>query len=216
MMTIEHNLDRLRGILERYGRERRMDSHTVLQRTVRDFTHRYADKLSAIMPRKGQIRFERLEKLNRRSEGVKVRPSIKAAIIAKYAAAGNQFDTRRKKQGRALSLVRTKRGLKSRLNLQALMVERELNARESGVGYAKFGVRLGDRPAVIGGRQQILSRTELQHTADLSTAVVTFGQPGVMLGEIISKERQQAMMAEALNETVEDKLDYLRQKGIQL
>lgn len=96
-----------------------------------------AAHLRGISPAKGQVRAEALARL-RAGGGIKVRKSVEKAILIKYGARsivatrqvvfGDKNRTFVKRQGK-------------RLNLRALMVQREIAVRESGRGFLSVSAR---------------------------------------------------------------------------
>jgi len=138
---IEANLQDLQRALGLYVQASGKSVEEVFAKKSSQLGYQLRLEFRTLMPGKGSVRNERLEAL-KTGEGVRVRPSVYAAVAEKFGAAplASSVMKWRSKGGQ---LVGTNR---KGLNLQALAVQAEFNLRESGRGL------LGQSAGFIGWR----------------------------------------------------------------
>jgi hypothetical protein len=218
-LAVRHNLDRLGGSLRRYIALSGKSPEEALSKQGGKFAYVLSRRLRGLSPAKGEVRRERLEAL-KSGEGVKVRPRVREAIKEKYHAA---TDIRSKKlqivRGRKKAVGSIKRKGR-RINLQALMIARELAVRESGRGFlatgskfprtlkvhhaaiSKFGVQISQAALAGNGDGATLSFDWSRSQSELSGSAASG----------LSKPRATAVTALALRDTADDIGVYLQRK----
>lgn len=236
--TIESNLAELSAKLGTYARLRKVTAVEAVQHQSRRFSFFLADELKKTSPEKGSVRSEALAWMKGRSKGVFVRESIQKSVAAKYSAVTIAGIGRKKKDGTRYgrSWMRTKKTVggidifgkkkssvgKKKLNLQALMVKRELNMRESGVGFMSFASRLRGIDTVSPGDARFWAGKFGQKTADAKLAITGDGDEATMkivlggsrskLGDALLKPAGQSAIARALAETTANMQVYIERK----
>lgn len=144
-LTIQENLSQLNKDLTVYGEVTRKTPEDVLKKQVPKLGFLLSQQLKKLAPGKGGIRAERLAALEA-GGGIHIRDSVRLEIMPKLGAR-QELDSRRTVFGKR------GQGTNARgLNLQALMVQRELNVRESGRGFTAFSAKFqGLRQFLAGG-----------------------------------------------------------------
>lgn len=247
MIKVSHNLEALNRTLTEYRRVSGLTTTEVLVKQGTKLSFELSNRLKGLMPGRGAIRNERLAAL-KSGEGVHVRPSIARAVLAKQGAAVSLKDKaqylagqqKTERQIGTLAGVRFKFGKKTpdgvkehvkrdgtRLNLQALMVQRELNAREGGRGYLGVGARMKianiaatKLEKFFGRYRQQLSSAGLGITPDNQSLTFTYGGTNtpdgpVDIGSALQKPRQQNAISQALGAVRADMAVYLQRKQVE-
>ena len=225
-LQIESNLAELGPKLERYAQLRKMSVVDAVRKHSKEFTFFLADELNAFKPTRGSIKSSTLAWLKGRTKGVKVRPTIQFAVAAKYGAR-QDITTRRfqlQKRGKG-SVLKGSKNNKRRLNLQALMVERELKARESGIGFISFASRQKGLMEISPGSSfkwfakfgQKVSESKFSLVANtagesIAKMEITYGGSETTLGEALQKPFAEAAISNALQRTSDNLQTYLDRK----
>jgi hypothetical protein len=172
--------------------------------------------LKEIAPPKGLVRSERLAAL-KTGGGVKIRQRVRTAIFTKYGARSD-IRTRRVIFGKKGVTSLTRNGGK-RLNLQALMVQRELATRESGRGFLSVSARyprtLGKQHTAKSKFGQVLSSANLKAANRNASLVFEWGATGALsqsAAQGLSKDRGQSVIARSLAAVTEDILIFVDRK----
>jgi hypothetical protein len=151
---------------------------------------------------------------------VLVRESVRQAVFARYKAA-SEIKTRglkiqRRGKGVTSTMVKGKR-----LNIQALLVQAELNVREKGAGFLSISSRF---PRGDGGRGedysesifgQRLGAKYLTAMGDSAQARFVWGEEGPLslsAATGLSKDRARDVVARAIAATRANMLEYTRRK----
>jgi hypothetical protein len=222
-VTFKTNLDRFNDALADYVSVTRLSTQEAVAKKSADFAFRLSTKMKSFSPGKGVIRAERLAAL-KSGEGVKIRPS---AWERAYKTQGVSQDIKTRKfafnrRGKTYGSKRIKGG--KRLNLQAIAVQKELNIRDSGrgfLGYAttlksviqKFAIKddIDVYRTLLDRYNRFLSSVGFKTDAD--KAEMTFKWGGnKSSGEIavaLQKPKQQTAIAQALDESRADMLEYI-------
>ena len=225
-LQIESNLAELGPKLERYAQLRKMTIVEAVQKNAKEFTFFLADELKKKSPTRGSIKSGALAWLKGRTKGVKVRPTIQFAVAAKYQAR-QDITTRRfqlQKRGKG-SVLKGKGENKRRLNLQALMVERELNIRERGIGFMQFAARQKGLQMVDPGSSaswfakfgQKVSEAKMSLVANfagdsIAKMEIIYGGGETKFGEALQKPFGEVAIAAALQRTSDNLQTYLDRK----
>lgn len=224
MIEIQHNLDQLTARLGLYVPASRKTVGEVLRKKGKDLGISMQQEFKTLAPAKGQVRSERLEAL-KSGGGVHIRPSVLAAISKKYNAvpllSGPQlFRTRRSTAGGQVILGKLRGTTRGGLNLQALLVQRELNIRERGRFFTSASALLGARnePLVTGLESKsrfgpTLATEAYQEAGDSSTVTFRFGFYGSMSQDVVhalNRPRGQEALNRAIVKTSDDMLPYLQ------
>lgn len=214
-VLINDNLNSLNTALNRYAELTGKSPEDILLKQGGKLGYALRVRLREAMPAKGSIRAERLEAL-KRGEGVRVGPHIERSVAAKYQARTN-LDTRKTVFGRSKAgKTSVTRGGK-RLNLRALMVQRELSARESGRGFLSISARY---PRIL-QRQQVarsrigpeLSKAGINANADTMTFSWTGGNElAESAATGLSKAKGEKAIAQAIKDVELDILEYVKRK----
>lgn len=169
-----------------------------------------------LAPPQGDVREERLAAL-KMGQGVHVRPSVRDGAARKYGAvplfAGPmlmQF-----KNGRLVG----SRG-KRKLNLQALMVRRELNLRERGRGFLAASARFGLTPQQRSGTSMsrygyLLGVAGLKVAPNETEFVFRWGGMSGESNEVVKALRRpkgQAAIRKAFENVRKDTMEYVAKK----
>ena len=225
-IQIETNLAELGPKLERYAQLRKMTIVEAVQKNAKEFTFFLADELKKKSPARGSIKSGALAWLKGRTKGVKVRPTIQFAVAAKYQARQDIKTKRFQLQKRGKSTVLSgPAGKKKALNLQALMVRRELNIRERGIGFLAFaarqkGLQLIDINssaswfAKFGQKVSEAKFSLVSNTAGESIVKmeIVYGGGETNFGEALQKPFGEAAIANALQRTTDNLQEYLDRK----
>lgn len=222
--VIVNELGLLNKAILRYQEATRKTPAEVLLKQGAEVGFALARRFKDIMPERGRIRSERLSALKSRSSGIKVRSAVREAIARQYGA-HQVIGTRQMRfirgSKRQVSVASIKRKGK-RLNLQALMVQRELNLRESGRGFLSQAARfsgLQNRLKASGFSRwfdryrKFLSQAGLSVSTASGTLTFTWsGASGSNAAAAIQKPKAQAKLLEALAEARGNIETYLNRK----
>jgi hypothetical protein len=214
--NVTHNLEALNEAIRlKQSLQKGLFSDALLKEGGK-FAFALAQRLRGLSPAKGAVRAERLDAL-RSGEGVKIRKRVREAVLRKYGAHTDIVS----RQTRFFSGKRSvaSKG-KKRLNLQALMVQRELNTRESGRGFlgqsARYPRILTKTSAAMSRFGPLLSKAGLQATDNVGIlSFVWAGAAGELSGSAargLSKPRARAEIASAADITRDDIMQYVRRK----
>lgn len=223
-VTFKTNLDRFNDALADYLAVTRLSTQEAVAKKSADFSVRLSQKLKDIIPGKGTIRAERLAALGNKSEGVKI---SKLAWKRAYQTSGLVQDLQTRKFGfarrkKVYGFKKAKGGRK--LNLQAIAIQKELSIRESGRGFMSFATKVKSliqkMPIKDGANStrylsskfnRILTTVGFQ--TDLDKAEMTFSwgrtESSKDVAVALQKPRQQASIAQALDESRADMLEYI-------
>jgi hypothetical protein len=222
-------LDRMHGALTEMVRVTQKDHGPSLVKQGSEFTRDLSAAARLVTPVRGSIRSARLAALDA-GGGIKIRPSVRASVAAKYKVATvrattrggrlirSQSGPRFARGGKRLKLTKTITSKGKRLNLQALMVKRELALREQGRGYTAFGARLkpidtlaptgGATVDLFGRYHNALSDATLTLGADSSDVTLRFGGIGsgvrAELGDSLATPQGQTLVALAIERRTAD------------
>ena len=226
MIQIQHNLDELNRAIGMYRRASGKSVEDTIKKQGTKLGFNLKTEFGGLAPGKGNVRTERLAAL-KRGEGVHVRPSVYRKIAEKYNALGIAgkmlFRTRRKIAGGQELLgelqgsIRRKGG--SRLNLQALAVERELSLRESGRGFMRQSARfIGKLDIEVKARSRYnryLANMGFKAVAEGPEVKLAWGGMSQLSDEAVKaimRTRGRAAVARALSATTADIVEYLDRK----
>lgn len=221
-LRISFELDRVNNALTEYIRAGRKLPEAAVRLQSDKFGWFLYDELKKIAPPKGSVTSEGLALLQSR-RGVRVRESVRAAVLAKYGArqdlATRQTRFGRGKRGRASTLQGGRR-----LNLQALAVRRELSTRESGRGFLSVAAHLdklglsGDRASSESRSGALLGKLVLQvqgPSAETRFTWGTLGKSSLAAAIGLSQPRAEAAIANALAATAANMRTYIEGKARQ-
>ena len=245
MISVQHNLDALNSILPEYARVRGWTTTQVLVSKGSQLAFALSQEMRKLSPGRGSIRAERLAAL-KSGEGVHVRPGISKRILASMGAAVPLINKAKYLAGQkrierkigTLAGVRFKFGKQARnkegqaqvskkgrkLNLQALMVQAELNARERGIGYLGIAARMNLAGLAnvkllkfFGKYKQQLSSAglgvnELGQELRFTYGGEMAGGKPVDVGTAYQKPQQQAAISRAIGSVQRDTKVYLARK----
>lgn len=217
-VTIDHEIDQLNAGLAEYRRESGKTTSEVLAKKGTDFSFQLSRRLSGLAPGKGAIRAERLAAL-KQGGGVKVRESVRKSISQKYGVA-TRISDRTTVLGRYKSLRKTATSKGKRLNIRALMVQRELSLREQGIGYLGFAARMNVSRFRAGsgtlqkyGRyRQLLGAAGLRVVEDDQELKFEWGGGRTEIAEGLSTPDAQQEIAGAVRDVTNDMAVYLERK----
>lgn len=223
---VQHNLDRLNRGLREYRNLSGKPDAEILEKQGGKLGFALRQRLKGLSPAKGATTRERLAAL-KSGEGVRVRDRVATAVMAKHNVHGGfgryRIGRRRKIKGVAglheTELVGSIVRKGKRLNLQALMVQRELKTRESGRQFLSISARY---PRVLKKQQYAKSAFgPILSSAGISNdgASMTFHwdpkrnqlQGSAAAG--LSKPRARAVIALALRDTATDIAAYNSRKN---
>lgn len=218
MMTIDHELDRLNSDLGEYQRLSGKTQDEVLVKQGGKLAFALRKELRGLAPVKGSIRAAALARL-RAGGGVKVRESVRRQVLAKQGAA-QTVDSRQFVFGKTGQATKLRKG--RRLNLQALMVEAEINVRERGRGFLsvssnipRFTGALTDLQRAYSRFGPILSQAGLHVLPDRRQLRFDWGgfsQLSESAAVGLTKPKAQIAVARALQLTAQDIEIYLDRK----
>lgn len=218
-IVIESELGLLNQAISRYQQLSGKTPEETMRKQGGKFALVLSQKLQTLKPEKGAIRAERMAALQS-GWGVKVRESVREQVMAKYGAR-QEIDSR--------ATVFGKRGVRSvmrkggrRLNLQALMVQRELNLRESGRGFTAFSARFarlsevkpGSRKKWLDRYSRYLASAGIAATNNSGTLEFSWGGGGSsdQAARSLQRPRAQAAIAAAIQDVRKDILKYVERK----
>ena len=226
-LTFQTNLDEFNAALTRYAALSSKGAAEAVAKTGADFGFRLSRKLLTLAPDKGSVRESRLAALAS-GGGLKIRDKIRQRVYAKLGVSQTLAGRKLRMGGKKLSASKLVGG--KRLNLQALLVRAELNARESGRGFSAFSARykslsqqlaadrFGEqRRKIIDRYSRFLSEVGFKRDRDSSNLTFRWGgnESSGKLAASLQKPRQQAAIADALNEARADMMDYIIRKQAQ-
>jgi hypothetical protein len=224
VIGVQHNLAEFNHALRLYADLSRKTPEDTLKKQGGKLGFAIRERLKMLSPAKGQVRQERLAAL-KAGEGVRVRSRVREEILQKHGRA-TDIVTRRQKivaGNKAVGSVVGGRhsgvGFRyGRMNLQALMVQRELNVRESGRQFlsvtARYPKTLRDEQFAHSRYGPILSEAGLNANKD----TLTFGwdsSKSNLSGEAagaLDKPKARYAIALALRDTTADILEYTNRK----
>lgn len=224
MIGVEHNLAQFNDALQRYKQLSGKLPEDVLKKQGGKLGFALRARLRGIAPAKGQVRQERLTAL-KAGEGVRVRPRVREQILQKYGRATDVVTRRaqivvgNQAVGSVVGGRHSGLGFRyGRMNLQALMVQREIAVRESGRAFLAVSARY---PKTLQNEQRahsrygpILSAAGLNANKD----TLTFSwdsSKSQLSGEAagaLDKPKARAAIALALRDTTDDVLEYVNRK----
>ena len=203
--SVETNLAGFNTALRDYIALSRKTPLEAVQRQSGKLGFALSARLRLLAPARGSVRSGQLAAIEG-GRGVKVRPSVVAAINKKF-------------EGKSSVMRKGKR-----LNLQALRVQRELNLREQGIGYSGVVARFAGVEKLppgkrdwLGRYQQVVSQAGLEAreskfgsnaTMELSWSDSDLARPG----EALATPQAQQALAGALAEVQADMQVYIERK----
>lgn len=247
MITVDHNLDALNRILPEYQRTFGKTTTEVLVKQGTKLAIALHQRLKELAPGKGSIRAERMAAL-KAGEGVLVRPGIAARVMSQQGTAVplsardayRDASKRTERKIGALTGLRFKFGKRSpqgkasikqkgkRLNLRALMVQAEINAREGGRNYLGWAAKTSLRGLEIVKALAHFGKYK-QQLAAVGLGVNELGQElrftyggfsagngrSVGVGEAMQKPKAQQKISTALADIVADVRKGIRDRQAQ-
>jgi len=213
-VQLQQNLDAFNARLKQYIEVTGKTPVEAVKKQSTKLGYALTGRLNLLKPAKGSIMASQLARVRSdRSAGFLVRPSVRLAIASKFSARSN-LSTHRQQLGRS-GMGSVKRGGK-RLNLQALMVQKELKLREGGRGYLGFIGRLRgignmqpfQEKKWFGRYRQLVADAGLQVRGSHYTAIAEMelgwsdqpGEEGAKPGTALSTPAAQQALAGALAE----------------
>lgn len=208
MITLESNIAGVNAALARQAELTGKTMREVLASEAGWVIRTIASNLNQLTPVKGSIRAERLAALKRGSVPI-IRPGLAEIVARRYHLATDLSSKQqvfiRGKRNKAVSSIRRKG---KPMNLQALVIERELNLRERGRGYTSYAARLRwvetlDVQATTlshyGRYRQLLTTAEMESMPGSAALTFTFGGAGVEIGESLSTAAAQQAIADGVD-----------------
>lgn len=226
-LTFQTNLDEFNAALTRYAALSSKGAAEAVAKKGADFGFRLSRKLLMLAPKKGVVREERMAVLAS-GGGLTIRPKIRQRVYSKLGVSQTVAGRKLRMGGKKLSASKLVGG--KRLNLQALLVRAELNARESGRGFSALSARYKSLSQQLAAdrfgeqRKKILDRynrfvSQVGFKRDSNTAGLTFewggNESSGKLAASLQKPRQQAAIADALDEARADMMEYILRKQAQ-
>jgi hypothetical protein len=221
---VQTNIDQFNSTIEEYIKLSRRSTQEAVIKQGNKLAFALRGRLALISPKKGSITAERLSAL-KTGGGVYVRPLIAISVMKKYGAATRVKDRsivfgNNKQQKSALFKIG---GIKKRLNLQALMVKRELALRERGLGYLGLAARMsgisdivpGKRARWFGRYKQEIAEAGLVATETSAGLRLQYGSEESKVGIGMKRPRAQAAIAAALREVRLDMMEYINRKNLE-
>jgi hypothetical protein len=211
-LQVKAETKKLEAAMQRYKEETGKTAERVLLRAGINLSSFYSNALKGLIPPKGSIRAENLARLKAGDKGLRIRQSVKNAILRKFPgrnALGKVVFGKRK-----TSTV-SRKG--SRLNVTALMAQMELNVRERARGFTALVPRirgiglLGQQRLIqhLGAVKQRLATAGFVANTDGGKLTLTYGGPGTEAGEAVGKPAAQDKLREALIATRKDMIGFL-------
>lgn len=226
-LTFQTNLDEFNAALTRYAALSSIGAAEAVAKKGADFGFRLSRKLLALAPKKGSVRADRLAALEA-GGGIRIRKAAKEYADKKTVASATNIRTRRGTLYREKTKSgRVKSGARS---WWQIVVTRELNLRESGRGFSAFSARykslsqqlaadrFGEqRRKIIDRYSRFLSEVGFKRDKDASTLTFRWGgnESSGKLAASLQKPRQQAAIADALDESRADMMAYILRKQTQ-
>ena len=227
-LTFQSNLDEFNAALTRYAALSSKGAAEAVAKKGADFGFRLSRKLLTLAPAKGSVRESRLAVLAS-GGGLKIRDKVRQKVYAKFGVS-QTLDGRKVRMG-GTKLSGSKRIGGKRLNLQALLVRAELNTRESGRGFSSFSARykslsqelaadrFGEqRRKIVDRYKRFLSQVGFKRDNDSASLTFQWGmgnESSEKLAASLQKPRQQAAIADALDEARADMMEYIIRKQTQ-
>lgn len=226
-LTFQTNLDEFNAALTRYAALSSKGAAEAIAKKGADFGFRLSRKLLTLAPKKGVVREDRLAALAS-GGGLTIRPKIRQRVYSKLGVSQTVAGRKLRMGGKKLSASKLVGG--KRLNLQALLVRAELNARESGRGFSALSARYKSLSQQLAAdrfgeqRKKIIDRynrfvSQVGFKRDANTAGLTFewggNESSGKLAASLQKPRQQAAIADALDEARADMMEYILRKQAQ-
>lgn len=226
-LTFQTNLDEFNAALTRYAALSSKGAAEAVAKKGADFGFRLSRKLLALAPKKGSVRADRLAALEA-GGGIRIRKAAKKYADKKTVASATNIRTRRGTLYREKTKSgRVKSGARS---WWQIVVTRELNLRESGRGFSAFSARykslsqqlaadrFGEqRRKIIDRYSRFLSEVGFKRDRDSSNLTFRWGgnESSGKMAVALQKPRQQAAIADALDEARADMMDYIIRKQTQ-
>ena len=221
-LSAQAEVEHLQVALNRYAEFTRKSPGEIIPKKGGDLSYALAARLKAIAPAKGSIRTAQLAAL-KAGRGVKVRSRVERAVAAKFGAhTAIGSDQVRffagKKRVKSVTEV-TRKG--KRLNLRALMVQRELSVRESGSKFlsisARYPRRLNASQVARSRFGPAISEAKIIGRNNETAAVFTWeGSQGELPASAVhglNKPKGQAAIALALRDSREDIIGWINDKN---
>jgi hypothetical protein len=217
MIAVTHNLADLNRALARYiALSGKLPGEAIAKQGGK-FAYTLSRRLRGLAPRKGSIRAERLSALAR-GEGVRIRPRIREALMRRLGA-HSDVRTRQTRFMRGKKSVATIRRGGKRLNLQALMVQRELNTREAGRGFLSVSARYPRELKISGAAESrfgpVLSKAGVSLSADAHARFTWNPSQSELSGQAgagLSRPKARAIIALSLRDVTRDIRAYIERK----
>lgn len=216
-VTIRHNLAQLNDTLVAYQRASNKTWPEVLAKQGGKLGYSLSRNLRGLAPARGEVRAEMLDRL-RDGEGVRVRPSVMAEVLAKRKARTRLSDRAVVfGAGEGKSSTATKSG--GRLNLTAMAVSREIAMRESARGFLGWSARyprtLKKSDKAYSRYRRVLSSANIRVESDEKS--VRFAWPGdnpQSAGAVqgLNRDQSRAAIASSLEEVRSDTQIYIDRK----
>lgn len=223
-LTFQSNLDEFNAALTRYAALSSKGAAEAVAKKGADFGFRLSRKLLTLAPKKGEVRESRLAAIAA-GGGINVRDKIRQRVYSKLGVSKTVAGRKLRMGGKKLSASKLIGG--KRLNLQALLVRAELNARESGRGFSSLSARYKSLSQQLAAdrfgeqRKKILDRysrflSEVGFKRDKNASTLTFrwggNESSGKMAASLQKPRQQAAIADALDEARADMMTYILRK----
>lgn len=215
-LSVQEQVADLNAKLQKYQELSGKMWDTVLKKQGAKLGYALNQQLRGIAPARGQVRAEALARL-KAGGGIKIRERVNRAIILKYGAR-SVIATRK--------VIFGKKGVGSvlrkgkRLNLQALMAQREINTRESGRGFlgvsARYPRELAKTNSALSKYGPVLSRAGVSVVGTEGEARFVWdsgdGELATSAASGLEKGKGQAAIARALRDTADDIQVYITRK----
>lgn len=226
-LTFQDNLDEWNAAFREYSGLVRMSVQEAMAKKGSDFAFRLFSKLRKLSPKKGNIRTERLAALAT-GQGLRVRPSAIDYARQKTIATGTNIKTR--KDAVFFEKGRTGKVKSKARSFWKVAVDRELSYRESGRGflalssrYKSLGVeleaaRFAEKKQTIYDRYgRFLGAVGFKPTPDDSSMTFRWGgnTSSGNVARTLQRPKPRAAIADALDESRRDMLEYVARKHAQ-
>lgn len=215
MIQLNAETERLQRSLALYRELRGKTAEEVLLKKGGNLAYELSQGLHDLAPAKGQVRAERIDAL-KAGYGVHVRDRIKQRILTKYGARID-LKSRALVFGKAGGQSVGRKGGK-RLNLRALMVEAELNTRESGRGFlarsSRYPRELVANQASVSRFGPLLSTAGLNDRRDILTMEWSSSNSELSgsAAQGLSKDKAEEKVNQARSNVTDDIREYLSRK----
>ena len=222
-VSIQSNIAKLNMAMQMYIRANSRGVAFAMQKQSRELGINLSKAAKGLIPEKGAITDSRIAAL-KEGEGVKISNTVRREIAEKYHLAQDfervTYMVRGKKRQRAVRsiLVNGKR-----LNLQALMVKRELALRESGRGFLRHADKFAIQSAGDISQQRRIETTTSRYGPQLGqfafvvgesdgSAVFTWGGFSELSDEAVKamgRSKGQAAIVAAIGATIDNMVPYI-------